>query len=128
MKYILMAFLFLFPMFGTAYADNSNLVSQMLDAQIERLEQELASKQKQLEQCQGTTKKLKITGGVTLATTTVGAAANVALAAKLKKKGGGAGAAGMPKDNRSQEEKDCSACAMFISAALQPLPDECAGC
>lgn len=114
----------LFVPFGV-YAVQPGMLNQMLDVQIERLKQELSDKQKQLSECQSMTKKLKIAGGVTLATTVAGVAANVALAEKKKNMTNVSG--GMPTDGRSQEQKNCDSCAMFIQAGI-PLPDECAGC
>ena len=126
MKYIVVMILSLFVVSFGGYAVQPDLMNQMLDAQIERLEQELNEKQKRLGECQDTVNKLKIAGGVTVATTVAGVAANIALAEKKKNMVGPSGG-GMPTDGRSQEQKNCDSCAMFIQAGI-PLPDECAGC
>ena len=124
---VVIVFCLLFVPFGV-YAVQPGMLNQMLDAQIERLEQELTAKQKQLSDCQSATKKLKTAGSVTLATTAAGATANIALAAKLKNMTAGGSGTGMPTDNRSQEQRNCDACTMFINAGISPLPDECTGC
>ena len=128
MKYVVIIVLFLLHVASATNAANMDLMNQMLDAQIERLEQELTAKQKQLSDCQSATKKLKTAGSVTLATTAAGATANIALAAKLKNMTAGGSGTGMPTDNRSQEQRNCDACTMFINAGISPLPDECTGC
>ena len=84
---------------------------QILDAQIEQLERERATKLDELQQCEKQTKGFKIAGLSTLALTGIGIYANVKLSEKLKKAGSGApgGALGGDMvDARSQNDKDCS--------------------
>ena len=108
---------------------NSDMQIQMLDSQIASLQKELSSKQKTLSDCQSKLKTNKVVGGVTMATTAVGVVANAKLNEKLNSmSSGGGGGASRPTDTRSQEQKNCDSCTMFIEAGISPLPDECTGC
>ena len=121
-------FLLMLSMAMPSYA-NYDMQIQMLDSQIASLQSDLAAKQKALSDCQSKLKTNKVVGGVTMATTAAGVVANVKLNEKLNSmSSGGGGGAGRPADTRSQEEKNCDSCAMFIEAGISPLPDECTGC
>ena len=94
---------------------------QMLDAQIEKLEQERAQKLSDLQQCEKQSKNFKIAGLSTLALTGVGVYANVKLNEKLKKQGskyhGASGNSNMV-DTRPQSDKDCSSIKELLELGL----------
>jgi len=68
-----------------------DMQSQMLAAEITRLEKEIKAESAKLEDCAKKTKNFKIAGGVLLGVTAVGVAVNVALAMKIKKLKAGSG-------------------------------------
>ena len=90
----------------------TNLRIQMLDAQIEKLESERATKLADLQKCEKETKGFKIAGLSTLALTGVGIYANVKLNEKIANISGSnaymGGNDSNMRDNRSQIDKDCS--------------------
>ena len=104
---------------------NYDMQIQMLDSQIASLQKELALKRKTLSECESGLKTNKVVGGVTMATTAVGVVANAKLNEKINNmsSGGGGGGASRPTDTRSQEQKNCDSCTMFIEAGITPLPD-----
>ena len=121
--------LFLLPII--AYSDDS-MLNQMLNAQIEKLEQEYSEKLAALQQCEKQTKGFKIAGITTLALTDVGIYANIKLAEQLKKTSGGSGGNGgpvSPTDNRSQSDKNCESVRDLLDLGLvtQQEVDETCG-
>ncbi len=122
-------FLLMLIMAVPSYA-NYDMRIQMLDSQISNLRAELAYKQKTLSECESKLKTNKVVGGVTLATTAVGVVANAKLNEKINSlsSAGGVVGASMPTDTRSQEQKNCDSCGMFIEMGISPLPSECEGC
>lgn len=119
-------FIGLFGVYENAVAD-----SIILDAQIARLEQRRDELKQKIEACEQSKKKHKVAGITTVAAAGVGVAANVKLYQKVSsiKSGGTGGSSGggkgsLPKDTRSQEQKDQDSCELFASSGL-PLPDEC---
>ncbi len=120
----------LFICFGTTVFANDMYI-QILNAQIEQLTAERDAKRMELDECQDKQKKMKVAGSVTMATAGVGLGVNIALASKLaSEKSGGplASGAGMPRDTRSQEQKNCDSCQMFKKRNISPMPGECSGC
>lgn len=120
MKKLLLCALLLVPYITSA---DDSMQSQMLDAQIEKLEQEYSEKLSALQQCEKQTKGFKIAGITTLSLTGVGIYANVKLADKLKKASssgasGGKGSPVSPTDNRSQSDKDCESVRSLFAAGL----------
>ena len=99
----------------------SDIQIQILNAQIEQLTTERDTKRSALDECLEKKKKMTVAGSVTLATTAIGAGVNIALASKLASADSGgpsAGGAGMPRDTRSQEQKNDDSCAALCSAGV----------
>lgn len=126
MKKLLFCVFVLLPQI--ACADDS-IQSQMLDAQIEKLEQEYSEKLTALQKCEQETKGFKIAGITTLSLTGVGIYANVKLAEKLKKASSGAAGGGgsLYTDTRPQTEKDCDSIALLCEIG-ELSGEECSGC
>ena len=119
--FVLFISLFSLPVFGA---------SDVLDAQIEKLESRRDELKQKIEQCNQGVKKQKIAGGVAIGLAGVGIAANVKLYQKVSsiKSGDGAGGSGggsLPQDTRSQEQKNQDSCQEFAALGIEPLPDEC---
>ncbi len=102
--------------------------NQMLDAQIEKLIKERDEKRDSLNRCVSQLKGYKVAGTSTMVATGLGLFANIKLNEKIKRMAVADSSPGMPTDGRTQEQKNCDSCAMFIQAGLTPLPDECTGC
>lgn len=120
----------LFICFGTTVFANDMYI-QILNAQIEQLTAERNAKRAELTECQEKQKNMKVAGAVTLTTTSIGLGVNIALASKLANANSGgpsASGAGMPRDTRSQEQKNCDSCQMFKKRNISPMPGECSGC
>ena len=126
MKYFLCLFLFLCP--SMLRGMGVEMQNQMLDSQIDKLTRERDEKKLDLQKCREQLQGYKIAGTTTLVATGVGLYANIKLNEKIKKMAVNEASSGMPTDNRSQEQKNCDSCALFVQAGVSPLPDECAGC
>lgn len=126
MKIIIYMFLCFFS--SLAWGVDASMQNQMLDSQIDKLTRERDEKRAALNDCKKQLKKHKIAGASTLMATGVGLYANIKLTEKIQKLDFADSSPGTPTDNRSQEQKDCNSCALFIQAGLTPLPDECTGC
>ena len=125
MKKLLFCVLVLLPQIVTA---DDSIQSQMLDAQIEKLEQEYSEKLTALQKCEQETKGFKIAGITTLSLTGVGIYANVKLSEKLKKASSGVSGGGtLYTDTRPQTEKDCDSIALLCEIG-ELSGEECSGC
>lgn len=118
-----MLFLLCLPVTSFGYT-NDEMTLQMLNSQIEKLTQERDKKYEELKQCEKTTKGFKIAGITTLVATGFGIYGNIKLAQKLRDgTSSGRGRGNIPTDNRSEEQKANSECAMFCAEFPEDAAD-----
>jgi hypothetical protein len=114
---------FFFALIGWSVAIpavGANIHLDMLDARIQKMEQERAEKYAALQKCEKETKGFKIAGISTLAATDIGVYANIKLHEKLSNmtEAGPAVLVGLAADGKTQEQRNANIDDLFAELGM----------